>query len=214
MRTPSLALTAVATVAVAALALTGCTAGTDDASRETPVAEPTATPDVEQTPEAEVASLADCAVGTWLIPEAEMVRFYGTLSEQVDQIEIAPYGTVELTLGADGASSYDSDFGFDLTVEAGPTSMEPRVSVTGSVSGTWATTDDDRITLDTDDSSLVVDATVDGQPMDLGDLTNQFLEHTPLDGSAGPVTCTDDTMVVPYETAGDPIDLTWQRIAG
>lgn len=213
MRKRTSPLTLAAVAATAALVMTGCTGGADD-DAATPVAEATTTPGAVETPEAVAVSLKECVVGTWLIPEAELVRFYGTLSGQIDEVEIAPYGTVELTLSDDGASSYASDYGFDLLIEAGATSMEPSVVVTGTISGAWSVSDDDRILLETDDSSLEVDVTLGGQPMDLGDLTNQFLEHTPLDSSAGAVTCSEETMVVPYETTGDPVDLTWERIAG
>lgn len=103
------------------------------------------------------AGLVDCVPGQWVLDEIQVTAFYSAVAASIPELEIVPFGTIGLTLGADGGYSYAPDYGFVLSVNAGPVTIEPRAVVTGGVTGSWQVEGGTLVLTETD-SSLTVDA--------------------------------------------------------
>ncbi|HAJ16968.1 MAG TPA: hypothetical protein DEA69_04100 [Microbacterium sp.] len=158
------------------------------------------------------AGLVDCVPGQWVLDEIQVTAFYSAVAASIPELEIVPFGTIGLTLGADGGYSYAPDYGFVLSVNAGPVTIEPRAVVTGGVTGSWQVEGGTLVLTETD-SSLTVDAQLDGQAFDVGDLTNSLIESSPMLSSAGTIACTSTTLTVPYQTGSGSVDLQWDRVS-
>ena len=157
-------------------------------------------------------ALGDCVPGRWVLGEGQVTAFYGAVAASIPELEIAPFGTIGLTLDTEGTYAYAPDYGFVLTVSAGPVSIEPRAVVTGAVTGSWSI-ESGRLVLTETDSALAVDAQLNGQAFDVADLTNGLIESSPMLSSPGAVVCTSTTLTVPYETGSGSVDLQWDRVS-
>ena len=204
-------ITALGIAAAAMLALSGCAGGTAPAggSAANPNESTAATsPAPADEPEFD---LAECLVGSWTLPEDQVVAFYSAAASGIPELSFAPFGTLGLNLGADGAYTYLPAFGFVLKLDLGFGTLEPRAEVTGDVTGTWST-DGDVLVLSQANSSLVVSAVLDGQPLDVAGATDALIEASPMLTPPGAVTCDDDTLTVPMDAGtGGIIEVQWVR---
>lgn len=202
------AVTGLATIAL--LVVGGCAAGDPDGGMPAPEGTVASSPSSTPTAEPE-ADLAECLVGSWTLPEDQVIAFYSAAAAGIPELSFAPFGTLGLDLGADGGYTYLPAFGFVLTLDLGFGRLEPRADVTGDVTGTWST-DGDVLVLSQANSSLVVSAVLDGQPLDVAGATDALIEASPMLTPPGAVTCDDDTLTVPMDAGtGGIIEVEWVR---
>lgn len=196
--------------AVALLVVGGCAAGGTDGGMPAPEGTVASSPSSTPTAEPEV-DLAECLVGSWTLPEDQVIAFYSAAAAGIPELSFEPFGTLGLDLGADGGYTYLPAFGFVLTLDLGFGTLEPRADVTGDVTGTWST-DGDALVLSQANSSLVVSAVLDGQPLDVAGATDALIEASPMLTPPGTVTCDDDTLTVPMDAGtGGIIEVEWVR---
>ena len=204
--------TSIAAVAAAVALLGGCAgAGAPGAATSTASAPAEATPPAAATATASPA-LADCLVGSWTLPEDQLVAFYEAAASGIPELSFVPFGTLGLDLAADGRYTYRPAFGFVLTLDLGFGTLEPRAEVTGDVTGTWST-DRDTLVLSQASSSLAVTAVLDGQALDVADATDALIEASPMLTPPGAVSCDDDGLTLPIDAGtGGIVDLAWTRV--
>ena len=204
-------LTALGIAAAAMLALSGCAGGATPGagSAASPSESPAATsPAPADEPEFD---FDECLVGSWTLPEDQVIAFYSAAASGIPELSFEPFGTLGLNLGADGGYTYLPAFGFVLKLDLGFGTLEPRADVTGDVTGTWGT-DGDVLVLSQANSSLVVSAVLDGQPLDVAGATDALIEASPMLTPPGAVTCNDDTLTVPMDAGtGGIIEVEWVR---
>ena len=204
-------LTALGIAAAAMLALSGCAGGATPGagSAASPSESPAATsPAPADEPEFD---LDECLVGSWTLPEDQVIAFYSAAASGIPELSFEPFGTLGLNLGADGGYTYLPAFGFVLKLDLGFGTLEPRADVTGDVTGTWGT-DGDVLVLSQANSLLVVSAVLDGQPLDVAGATDALIEASPMLTPPGAVTCDDDTLTVPMDAGtGGIIEVEWVR---
>ena len=198
-------------IAAAMLALSGCAGGATPGagSAASPSESPAATsPAPADEPEFD---FDECLVGSWTLPEDQVIAFYSAAASGIPELSFEPFGTLGLNLGADGGYTYLPAFGFVLKLDLGFGTLEPRADVTGDVTGTWGT-DGDVLVLSQANSSLVVSAVLDGQPLDVAGATDALIEASPMLTPPGAVTCDDDTLTVPMDAGtGGIIEVEWVR---
>lgn len=196
--------------AVALLVTAGCAAGSADGGTPSSEATVASSSTPSPTPEPEV-DLAECLVGSWTLPEDQVIAFYSAAASGIPELSFEPFGTLGLNLGADGGYTYLPAFGFVLKLDLGFGTLEPRADVTGDVTGAWST-DGDVLVLSQATSSLVVSAVLDGQPLDVAAATDALIEASPMLTPPGAVTCDDDTLTVPMDAGtGGIIEVQWVR---
>lgn len=196
----------IAAVATAVALLGGCAgAGAPGAATSTASAPAAATATASP-------ALADCLVGSWTLPEDQLVAFYEAAASGIPELSFVPFGTLGLDLAADGRYTYRPAFGFVLTLDLGFGTLEPRAEVTGDVTGTWST-DRETLVLSQASSSLAVTAVLDGQALDVADATDALIEASPMLTPPGAVSCDDDGLTLPIDAGtGGIVDLAWTRV--
>lgn len=199
---------------VSVLALAGCTstvsppapsdpapaaAGAEEAATDAPTSEPPA------------AGLSDCLVGSWVLPEEQLIMFYAAAASGIPELAIDPFGTIGLEFAPDGGYTYLPDFGFVLTLDVAGLQLQPRAVVAGQVTGTWSV-EEETLLLGDVNSSLAIDAEYNGQPLDITATTDALIEASPMLTPPGAVTCTPDTLLIPVDAdTGGIVEVLWSR---
>jgi hypothetical protein len=177
------------------------TAAESSVDTEPPATDPPATdpPATDPPPPVTEVDVDDgsCLVGNWVVTEAEMNGFYDAMTSTLDApITIGVVGSAPLSFGADGTYGWQPDFA--LTVEV---AGQRGTGVTaGTITGNWSAVDG-VVTTASDVNALTVSITIGGTTVDGADLTNGFLNGSPINGVT--YSCEGPTPVLDFQTA-DP----------
>lgn len=186
----------VLTLAVAALAVAGCTA-------ETAETDPEGTTGGESTSGSDGAvDQATCLIGDWRISEEQMQRFYDAVAAEAGGgLEMTIDGDTGLSF-TDVAYAYSPDFTLMLSFDAG---VDGTGTITGSIRGDYEAAEGVIATSHNEsDVSMTVD--VGGFEMDGSELFGDILASHPF--NEAPYECTADEVVIEFSTGDGRVPLT------
>jgi len=176
--------------AIVGVLLTGCVPepGPAAPSGSAP-SSPSAVPSPTASPTASPVADA-CLIGAWTADQGSLAGFYNDVAAvSGGDVSFAPEGTAALTLRPDETYTWSPA----AVIVATTSGMETRVDLSGSLSGTYRV-DADTITVrDQDRDGLLVEATVNGEPVDPSSIAPHIV-NAPIDGAH--VSCDGDVLVL------------------
>lgn len=183
-------------LAIAALALAGCSSAPESGAEEHVTSAPSAPPEEEA-----AATGPECLIGDWSITQDQMQSFYDAVSAD-NGVAITIEGGTGLSFAA-ATYTYTPEFVLKLDIAG----MTGTGTITGGISGDY-TADESTITTSHEVSDVTLTVDVGGQVIDGAELLGSILASAPI--NSAPYECGADGPIIQFDTGSGrvPIQLT------